>query len=70
MLGNALIQAENLGQLFIRIDQAFIEQGGWVSSRTGFFFLACFVHNKPLKLTGVLWTAAIASCQQVRCRHY
>lgn len=37
MLENALIQAENLGQLFVRIDQAFIERSGRAFSRTGFF---------------------------------
>lgn len=69
MLGNALIQAENLGQLLIRIDQAFIECSGQAFSWMG-FSLACFVHSDLQKLTGILWTAAIASCQQAQCKHY
>lgn len=44
MLGNALIQAENLGQLFVRIDQAFIERSGRAFSRMGFFsWLVLFI---------------------------
>lgn len=69
MLGNDFIQAENLGQLLIRIDQAFIECTGQTFSGMG-FSLACSVHRELQTLTGLLWTAAIRSSQQAQCKHY
>lgn len=66
MLGNALIQAENLGQLLIRIDQAFIECSGQTFSWMG-FSLACFVHSELQKLTGILWTAGLMQALLNQC---